>query len=93
VKQDQRFSEDIEKSARDLKKGRRERSAFWHYAYVLGVGGWLFAIPVVTGAYFGRYLDRKFGSGDISWTLTCMILGIASGIYNIWHFLMRRSRW
>jgi ATP synthase protein I len=86
-----KFSEDIERSARDLEKGRRERSAFWHYAYVLGVGGWLLAIPVVAGAYIGRYLDR-FRAGDISWTITCIIIGLASGIYNIWHFLMKRPR-
>jgi ATP synthase protein I len=85
------FSEDVERSAEQLMKARREKSAFWHYAQMLGVGGWLFAIPVVAGAYLGRYLDGKIG-GNISWTLTLIIIGIAVGIYNIWYFLLRKSQ-
>jgi ATP synthase protein I len=90
--EDKRFSRDIEKSAKELKKGRKERSAFWHYAYVLSVGGWLFVIPVVGGAYFGKYLDKRIGGGGISWTLTFIVIGMAVGIYNIWYFLLKKSQ-
>lgn len=85
------FSEKVEKSAEELMKARREKSRFWHYAQMLGVGGWLFVIPVVAGAYIGRYMDRKLG-GEISWTITLIIIGIAVGCYNIWYFLLRKSR-
>lgn len=85
-----RFSEKVEKSAEKLAKARREKSRFWHYAQMLGVGGWLFVIPVVAGAYIGRYLDSKLG-GEISWTITFIILGIAVGVYNVWYFLLRKS--
>lgn len=88
---ERRFSEKVEKSAEELTRSRKEKSRFWHYAQMLGVGGWLFVIPVVAGAYLGRYLDRKLG-GEISWTITFMIIGIAVGIYNIWYFLLRKSR-
>ena len=88
---ERRFSEKVEKSAEELTRARKEKSRFWHYAQMLGVGGWLFVIPVVAGAYLGRYLDRKLG-GEISWTITFMIIGIAVGIYNIWYFLLRKSR-
>ena len=49
------------------------------------------ALGTVAGASLGRYLDRKLG-GEISWTITFMIIGIAVGIYNIWYFLLRKSR-
>lgn len=88
---ERKFSEKVEKSAEELLKARREKSRFWHYAQVLGVGGWLFVIPVVAGAYLGRYLDSKVGGDKISWTITFIIIGIAVGIYNIWYFLLRRS--
>jgi ATP synthase protein I len=84
-----KFSENIERSAEDLIKARKGKSGFWHYAQILGVGGWLFVIPVVGGAYLGRYLDERLG-GNISWTLTFIIIGIAVGIYNIWYFLFRK---
>jgi ATP synthase protein I len=85
-----KFSGQIEKSARGLLKAREEKSGFWHYASVFGIGGWLFAIPVVAGAYLGRYLDGKIAGGR-SWTLTFIILGIAAGIYNLWHFLIGKG--
>jgi ATP synthase protein I len=88
---DRRFSEKVEKSAEELMKAREEKSRFWHYAQILGVGGWLFVIPVVAGAYIGRYVDKKLG-GDISWTITFIIIGIADGVYNIWYFLLRKSQ-
>jgi ATP synthase protein I len=89
--EDKRFSRDIERSAKELKKGRKERSTFWHHASLVGAGGWLFVIPVVGGAYLGRYLDKKMGSG-ILWTAALIVVGIAIGIYNIWHFYFRKSK-
>ncbi len=87
---DDKFATEIERSARELDKGRKEKN-FWHYAAILGVGGWLFVIPVVAGAYFGRYLDRKL-TGTTSWTITFMLIGIGVGIYNVWHFYFGRTR-
>lgn len=87
---DKKFLEDVDKSAKNLMKARREKSSFWHYAYIIGVGGWLFVIPIVAGAYIGRYLDKKT-EGGISWAITFIIIGIAIGIYNIWYFYIRRS--
>jgi ATP synthase protein I len=89
--EDKKFFRDIERSAKELKKGRKERSAFWYYASLVGAGGWLFVIPVVGGAYLGRYLDKKMGSG-ILWTAALIVVGIAIGIYNIWHFYFRKSK-
>ncbi len=87
--ENKKLSREIEKSARELIKGRKEKT-FWHYASILSVGGWLFALPVVAGAYLGKFLDRKL-AGGISWTLTCIILGLALGMYNVWYFYIRRS--
>ena len=84
------FAEHIEKSAMNLQKAKREKSHFWHWASLIGMGGWLFVIPVVAGAYFGRYLDRSHASG-ISWTMTFIILGIAAGIFNLWQYLIRKG--
>ena len=87
--ENKKLSREIEKSAKELIKSRGEKT-FWHYASILGVGGWLFVLPIVAGAYLGKFLDRKL-AGGISWTLTFIILGLALGIYNIWYFYIRRS--
>jgi len=85
-----KFSDEIQKSAKKLLNGRKEKS-FWHHASLIGVGGWVFVLPVVGGAYLGRYLDKKIG-GDISWTITFILLGIAVGIYNVWYLYIRGSK-
>jgi ATP synthase protein I len=86
----EKFSQEIKKSAKEMMKARKEKP-FWHYASLIGVGGWLFAIPIVAGAYFGSYLDREF-KGEISWTITFIIIGLVAGIYNFWFFYMRKTR-
>lgn len=91
MKEDREFSDDIQKSAQELMRARRTRRGFWHYASLVGIGGWLFVIPIIAGAYLGRYLDGKLSAG-ISWALTCIILGICIGIYNVWYFYKRRAR-
>ena len=89
---DEKFSKDIRKSAEELTEARKQKGKFWHYAQVLGVGGWLLVIPIVAGAYLGKYLDKKIGAGGISWTITLIIIGIAAGFYNIWYLLIKRPR-
>jgi ATP synthase protein I len=88
--ENRKLSGDVEKSAKELMKARKEKAGFWHYASMIGVGGWLFVVPVVAGAYLGKFLDKKM-RGGISWTLTFIILGIVFGIYNIWYFYIRES--
>ena len=91
--EDKKFSKDIGKSAKELMEARKEKGTFWRYAYVLGVGGWLLALPIVGGAYLGKYLDKKMGgSGGISWTITFIIIGISVGFYNLWYTFMKRSQ-
>ena len=86
----EKFAREIDKSAKEMMKARKEKT-FWHYASLIGVGGWLFAIPIVAGAYLGRYLDQRF-KGDISWTITFIVIGLAAGIYNFWFFYLRKTR-
>lgn len=90
MKEQDGFSQDIEKKVRRLMKSRDDKTGFWHYASLIGGGGWLFVIPVIAGAYIGRYLDKHIQAG-ISWTLTLMIIGIAVGLYNVWYVYFRNS--
>lgn len=85
---DEDFKGRIEKVASELKRARREKSGFLHYASLIGMGGWLLALPIVAGAYLGHFLDEKTDMG-VSWSLTFIILGIAAGIFNVWYFLFR----
>lgn len=80
------FREEIESSVKKYKTSKKKRKEFWTYISRITVVGWLFVIPVVAGAYLGRYLDRRYGS-NVSWTITLIIIGVAVGIYNAWRFI------
>ncbi len=80
------FSEEIESSVKNYKTSKKKRKDFWKYVSRVSIIGWLFVIPVVAGAYLGRYLDARYAS-NTSWTITLIIIGVAIGIYNVWHFL------
>jgi ATP synthase protein I len=79
--EDNKFSEDIGKSAKELMEARKDKD------------GWLLALPIVGGAYLGKYLDKKVGvSGGISWTITFIIIGIAVGFFNLWYTFIKRAQ-
>ena len=86
-----RFSREIEDSERKLAAARKARPAVWRYAALLGAGGWLLVVPVVGGAYLGRWLDGRHIGGGQSWTLTLILLGLGLGIYNFWSYYRRGS--
>jgi ATP synthase protein I len=85
---DDDFRGKIAQVADELKRARKEKSGFLHYASLIGMGGWLLALPIVAGAYIGNYLDRKTDMG-VSWSLTLIIIGVAAGVFNIWYFLYK----
>jgi len=85
-KENDAFRDEIESSVRNYKTSKKRRKEFWKYLTRVTVIGWLFVIPVVAGAYLGRYLDTRYAS-NISWTITLIIIGVAVGIYNAWHFI------
>jgi ATP synthase protein I len=58
--EDKKFSMDIERSAKELLSARKEKSNFWRYANVLGVGGWTFVIPVVGGLIWEGIWTKKY---------------------------------
>jgi len=54
------------------------------YGGTLGV---LFVVPVVGGAYLGRWLDTLFEGYSVRWTVSLIVLGIGLGAYNVIWFL------
>jgi len=65
-----------------------KRPATWVGIFLYGgTLGLLFVVPIVAGAYLGRWLDGLFVGYSVRWTVNLILLGIAVGAYNVWHFL------
>jgi ATP synthase protein I len=53
--------------------------------------GWSIAVPTIVGAGLGVWLDKKY-EGDFSWTLSLLILGLASGCFIAWNWVQKENK-
>jgi ATP synthase protein I len=53
----------------------------------MGTLGLVFVLPVVGGAYLGRWLDGLVEGYSTRWTLSMLFLGIIIGAVNVYLFI------
>ncbi len=52
----------------------------------IGVLGWMIVVPMLTGMFAGRWLDRTFNSG-IFWTAPLLMFGLVIGCWSAWKWI------
>lgn len=57
----------------------------------LGSIGIMLALPIVAGAYLGRWLDDHQTGFSFSWTVSLIVIGVAVGVGNVVMFI--RQTW
>jgi ATP synthase protein I len=60
-----------------------QRLTFWQGLGLVGSVGWMVALPTLIGAFLGRWIDARAGTG-IFWTLTLLFVGLAFGCAGAW---------
>ena len=83
-----------ESTRRDLQRLENHKQLPATWAGLLfsgGVLGLLFVVPIIGGAYLGRWLDTLLSGYSVRWTLSLIVLGIAVGAYNVFRFLQGKS--
>jgi ATP synthase protein I len=80
-----------EKAARKLRAQRHVRQTVWFGLGMMGLIGWSVAIPTLIGAILGLWLDRRYPGGR-SWTLALLIVGLAIGCLNAWHWVTKEDK-
>lgn len=78
----------IERKAKRMSEGRTRRGRFWAGLGLVGSLGWIVALPTAAGTLLGRHLDQRLGTAP-SFTLSLMLIGLASGMYGVWRFFLR----
>ncbi|QPK61734.1 AtpZ/AtpI family protein [Methylomonas sp. LL1] len=84
----------IEHTRRDLRRldDKTRRPATWiGMLFYGGTLGLLFVVPIVAGAYLGRWLDTLASGYSVRWTVSLIVLGIVVGGYNVVRFLQEKS--
>lgn len=88
----QRFQDTLSgKAARKLEARREGDRGIWFGLGMMGLVGWSVSVPTVVGIAIGIWLDRRGGegSGEVSWTLTGLVIGVLLGCLNAWFWIER----
>ena len=78
------------KASRKLKMQRDTSQGVWFGLGMSGLIGWSVAVPTLVGAMLGIWLDRRH-PGAYSWTLMLLVIGLAIGCANAWHWLSQQE--
>ncbi len=72
---------------RRMRQAERDRATLLGQTVYVGTLGLLMVIPVIVGAYVGRWLDSFVEGYSIQWTISLILLGVAVGGVNAYLFL------
>ena len=77
----------VERQARRMKKAERERPTLIGQTIYMGTLGMLFVLPVIGGAYLGKWLDSLVAGYSVRWTVSLILLGVFVGALNSYLFI------
>lgn len=81
------LKEQLERQVERLQEAERRRPNVLAQTAALGVLGLLLVIPIVVGAYLGRWVDERWGDGMGRWTLSFILAGVVVGAVNVYLYL------
>ncbi|MBI2753784.1 MAG: AtpZ/AtpI family protein [Betaproteobacteria bacterium] len=81
------FERQVEKEVGRLERAEKERRTVLGQTVYIGVLGLLFVLPVIGGAYVGRWLDGFFEGYSMRWTLSLIFAGVVIGAVNVYFFI------
>ena len=67
-----------------MKQAERDRPTLMSQTVYIGTLGLVFVLPVVGGAYLGRWLDSLVAGYSIRWTVSLILLGVIVGMINVY---------
>jgi len=79
------------KAARKLKARRNPVPGVWFGLGMMGLVGWSVVVPTLLGAAIGIWLD-KHHPGKHPWTLALLVVGLAIGCLNAWHWVAKEDK-
>ncbi len=84
MKNDDNLRRQVEQRVKRLVRAEQERPTVLGQTVYLGTLGLLLVLPVIGGAYLGRWLDGMVSGYSIRWTISCIFLGLVIGGFNVY---------
>lgn len=85
-----RLEQAAQRDAARLHKAEKDRRTLISQTAFLGSLALMFVLPVVGGAYLGRWIDSMFEGYSVRWTVSLILLGVAAGITSVYLFIKER---
>lgn len=79
-----RLRDDVERQVKRKRRSEREQHRWLADTIYIGTLGLVFIIPVVLGAYLGRWLDEQLEGYSVSWTVSLIFVGLSVGLINVY---------
>lgn len=76
-----------DRAARRLRAERAAERSFWHGLGAIGTVGWTVGLPTIGGVLLGVWIDSRWPTSPISWTLVLLIAGLFIGSFSAWLWL------
>jgi len=91
TKQELTFADQVgAKAARKL-RARHSTQSVWFGLGMMGLIGWSVVVPTLLGAALGLWLDKQH-PGKHAWTLALLVVGLAIGCVNAWHWVAQEDK-
>lgn len=88
---DERLKNSIRRRAERINKAERDRPTLLAQTAFLGTLGLVLVLPMVGGAFLGRWLDEQIEGYSLRWTLSLLFLGLIIGAYSVYHLIKSRD--
>ena len=77
----------VERQAKRMQQAERDRPTLLSQTVYIGTLGLLLVLPIIGGAYLGRWIDNHFPGYAIHWTVSLIVLGVMVGAINVYLFM------
>lgn len=84
------FRDEVSATARRRIESRQRGRSVLSWIGAFGIIGWSVALPTLLGIALGVWLDARY-TGPASWSLTFMIVGLATGLLIAWGWIRREG--
>ena len=84
MKSENQLKDEVAKQIRRMRQAERDRPTLLKQTVYLGTLGLLFVVPVIVGAYVGRWLDSLSAGYSMRWTLSLIVLGVGVGAVSVY---------
>lgn len=81
---DENLKQQVEQRIKRILRAQREKPTVLGQSVYMGTLGLLLVLPMVGGAYLGRWLDGMVDGYSVRWTLSLLFLGLVIGGVNVY---------